>query len=114
MIGGKFNIELDGQTREMAANFGFVEMVEQMVINKPIVQLLDEAINGRMKLTDLVNVIHIALKANKDTRLTRDAIGSEIIRVGSTKFMQTYIELLTYAITGDVELKVDDASDKKK
>lgn len=114
MIDGKFTIELDGQQREMVANFGFIEMVEQSVIKKPIIQLLDEAINGRFHVTDMVSVFHLGLKAARDTRLTRDVIGNEVVKRGSANFMQTYIEMLTYAITGDVELKPDDGVDKKK
>lgn len=114
MMNGMFSITLDDKQYEMLASFGFVEMVEQTVIKKPVIQLLDEALNGRFHITDMVAVFHIGMKANKDTRLTRDQIGNEIVKVGSAKFMQTYIEILTCSITGQAELKPSDDLDKKK
>jgi len=114
MSNGIFTITLDDQAREMAANFGFVEMIEQTVIKKPVIQLLDEALSGKFHITDMVSVFFIGLKANKDTRLTREQIGTEVVKLGSANFMQTYIEMLTCSITGSTELKPSDDADKKK
>lgn len=112
MIGGKFKIDLAGQEREMAANFAFVEMVELQVIKKPISQLVNEAISGNFSVSNLVDVIACGLKANRDTRLTRSEIGEEIVKRGMVNFVQIYIQILTFAITGQAEPKLTEASEE--
>jgi hypothetical protein len=114
MIDGKFYLEILDQKREMLASFGFIEMVEQSVIKKPIVQLLDDALIGRFSIYEMVTVFYCALKANKDTRLTRDQIGEEVAKRGAVHFVKAYIELLTFSLTGATEIKNSDPSDDKK
>jgi len=113
MIDGKFYIELAGQQRELAANFGFVEAIERSDIKKPIVVLLDEALQGKFNISDIVSVFYQGLRANRDTRLDRAAVGEEILKFGVVKFIQLYIEFLTFAISGSTELKAVDADEKK-
>lgn len=114
MIDGKFYIELADQKRELVANFGFIEAVEQSVIKKPIVQLLDEAITGRFSISEMISVFYCALKANKDTRLNKEQVGEAVVNAGSIHFVKTYIEILTFAITGEIEIKPSEQDDKKK
>lgn len=109
-----FKVHLDGQDREMAANFAFIEMVERTVVKKPIIQLLDEVIGGKFSVYDVVDVIYCGLKANRDSRLDRSQVGDEVLKGGVMNFIQVYTELLTYAITGQTEVKGEDTPDKKK
>lgn len=112
MIGGQFKIELAGQERTMVANFAFIEMVEIQVIKKPISQLVNEAISGNFAVSNLIDVIVCGLKANKDSRLGRAEIGDEIIKRGVVNFVKTYIEILTFAITGETEPKLTESTEE--
>lgn len=112
MISGQFKIELAGQERTMVANFAFIEMVELQVVRKPISQLVSEAVSGSFSVSDLVDVITCGLKANRDTRLTRSEIGEEIVKRGMVNFVKTYIEILTFAITGETEPKLTEAREE--
>ena len=100
----------------MVANFAFIEMVEQHVVKKPISVLVSDAIAGTFSVIDMIDVVDCAIKANKDTRLSREEVGEELIKKGVIHFTKTYVDLLTFAITGEKELKpkMVKKTDKKK
>jgi len=114
MINGRFTLDLVGQERTLVADFNFIETIELSTVRKPIFQLLDEALNGRMHLTDMVSVLHAGLKSNGDTRLSRAEIGNDVIAKGMANLVEFYIKFLTYAVTGNSQPKVEENLDKKK
>jgi hypothetical protein len=116
MHNGKFSLALAGQERELYANFAFVEEIETRTIKKPIMALLNDALNGRQFISDMVSVIAAGLHANGDTRLSRAEIGEAVLKLGTARVIETYIQMLTFSITGETEVKTVDATeaDKKK
>ena len=104
-IRGEFSIELDGQARTLKANFDAIERLEGGLFNKPIVEKLYEAGQGRVAFRDVVTLIDIGLQANKDTRLSRNQIGEAVLKAGMANYIKVYIEYLTYCINGGQEAK---------
>lgn len=104
-ISGEFKIELAGQERTMKANFACIEALETQILNKGIFETLTEAMQNKGKFTDITAVIHAGLAANKDTRLNRQEVGQALLEGGLVKYMEVYIEFLTYCITGGVKAK---------
>lgn len=101
-ISGEFHIELAGKKRTLKANFGCIEALETQILQKGIFETLTDAMQNKGRFSDIVAVIHVGLVANKDTRLSRAEVGQAILDGGLVNFMETYIEFLTYCITGGV------------
>lgn len=102
-ISGEFKINLAGQDRVMKANFACIEALETQILNKGIFEALTDAIQNRGRFSDIAAVIHAGLVANKDTRLTRQEVGQALLEGGLVKYMEVYIEFLTYCVTGGVK-----------
>lgn len=113
-LNGIFQLELAGSTRDLKCDFGVVEKLERQVYMRPIMEVLNEAINGKIQITEIVDTIRVGLEANKDTRLSRTEIGQEVLTRGAVTFIEWYLQFLTYAITGKVDLEPTPADDKKK
>lgn len=111
---GIFHLELAGQQRELKCNFSVVERLERQVFKRPIMEVLNSSINGAINITEIVDTIYVGLEANKDTRLSRDEIGQEVMQKGAVNFVEWYLQFLTYAITGQVDLDAQPADDDKK
>ena len=114
-IEGVFSIDIGGSVRETKANFGVVEKLERQLFKRPILSVLNGALNGDIYISDIVDVIDISLRANKDTRLTREEIGQEVTQKGAITYTEWYLKYLTYLITGDDSSEPDavDLSKKK-
>lgn len=104
-IRGEFKITLAGQERTLKSSFDVIEKLETQVLNKGIFETLQQAMANKAKFSDMVSVIHQGLVAAKDTRLSRAEVGAAMVDAGMVTFMQTYIEFLTYCITGGREAK---------
>lgn len=104
-ISGEFQIDLAGQKRTLKANFGCIEALETQILQKGIFETLTDAMQNKGRFYDIAAVIHAGLVANKDTRLTRAEVGQAILEGGLVNYMETYIEFLTYCITGGVRSK---------
>lgn len=102
-ISGEFKINIAGQDRVMKANFACIEALETQILHKGMFETLTDAIQNRAKFTDIAAVIHAGLAANKDTRLSRQEVGQALLEGGLVKYMEVYIEFLTYCITGGVK-----------
>ena len=100
-INGEFDLKLAGTVRTLKCTFRAIETLEKKILNRGIVRTLSEFISGDISFSDVVNIIHVGLAANKDTRLSVEEIGDELIfNGGFDDAVQVCIELLTFAITG--------------
>lgn len=115
-ISGVFKLEIDGTERDLKCTFGVIERLEAHVLKKPIILALNEALNGNVYITDIVNTILEGLKANGDTRFTRDQIGDDVMKNGIASYVEFYISFLTYAVSGDKGLSLEESTEdiKKK
>lgn len=115
-IKGIFTLEIDGKERELKCNLGAVEDLEERVLKRPIIVALNDAMQGAVKVREIVDVIMVGLKANGDTRFKRDEVGEEVIRKGMAHYLELYIKYLTYAVTGEEEPETETVTeeDKKK
>jgi hypothetical protein len=115
-VRGIFPVEIDGTERDAKCTFGLVERLERSVLKRPIIQALNEAAQGLVYTSDIVAVIHEALKENGDTRLTQKQIGEYVFSKGSMNYLEWYIVFLTFALTGETEPSAEEVSeeDKKK
>ena len=114
-ISGEFELELCGSVRTLKCNFGVVEHLERRLFEKPILIVLNDAIQGNIFFHQVIDTIQCGLHANKDTRLTREEIGVYVQEKGIMSFLEWYISFLTYAVTGgNVDESEDNTLDPKK
>ena len=115
-ISGIFEIELNEKTYEAKCNFGVVERLERRILNRSIFEALNDAVNGRIFLTDITDTIHTALLAGGNKNFKRDDVGEAVHSGGMENYVEWYIKFLTYALTGKTEpdLEEDKETDKKK
>lgn len=100
-VNGEFEIKLAGTVRTLKCTFRAIETLEKKILNRGIVRTLSEMVSGDISFSDVVNIIHVGLAANKDTRLDTNEIGDDIISNGSfDQAVKVCIEFLTFAITG--------------
>lgn len=112
-LSGIFTIEIDGADRDLKCNFGVVEALERAVFKRPITKVIDEIVNGEVYISELCDTILTGLKANNDTRFTRDQIGEEIQKRGIGKYAAFYLDYLSYSVFGEDAL-IESVPDKKK
>jgi len=113
-IDGVFQVEIDDVLRDVKCNFGVVERLERNIFKRPIVSVLNEALNENIYFSEVVDTLSLALKANGDTRLSRDELGESVRKRGLIHYYAWYISFLTYAITGGQELETEEVEDSKK
>jgi hypothetical protein len=115
---GKFEIELGETTRELVCNFNLIIHLERNVFGRPLLQVLEELLEQKYYMHEMVSTFYAALKENKDTRLSYEEIGSEIMEKGQINYLAPYITMITYAATGqtpeDLEVEESPKTDKKK
>lgn len=113
ILDGKFTLELDGQERTLIANFLFIENLERRTLKKPILKLLSEAQEGMLGMSDVAEIIHAGLVANRDTRLTKNQIGQLIF--GDYPNMFAFcVEMLAYSIGAEQEEEDIPSEDSEK
>lgn len=112
-ISGLFKVKIDGVERDMKCTFSVIDALENQIFKRPIVSVLNDAINGDIYITHLVYTIIEGLHANGDTRFDVEKVGNEIIEKGAEQYIQLFIEFLTYAISGTRPL-VTKKKQKKK
>lgn len=100
-ISGIFTVNLAGKDREIKANFALIEKLEGGILRKSISRTLEDAINGEVRISEMVSTIHAGLVTNNDTRLSREEVGAEFVANGASKYLPLFVELLAYLITGD-------------
>lgn len=113
-ISGTFEIELLGKKRDVKCTFGAVEALEGAIIKRPLISLLNDALVGNIFFLHVLEVVIQGLKANGDTRFTREEIGQEMLDKGLDTFIPFFIEFLTYASVGSKALQLEPATDEKK
>ena len=113
-ISGLFKVEIDGVNRDMKCTFSVIDALEGQIFKRPIVSVLNDAINGDIYITHLVYTIIEGLHANGDTRFDVDKVGNEIVENGAEKYIELFIEFLTYAISGTRPLVSAKKKQKKK
>ena len=114
MLDGKFKIELLDQGREMCVNFGFIEAIEGRTPRRPIMALLNEAMIGEAFHTDIIEAFYLGLRSNNDKRLSLKEIGDAVVTGGIGNYYKLYLNMLTYALTGNTELETEKSFNKKK
>lgn len=112
-IKGIFPVEIDGVERDTKCTFDVVTTVERK-LGKPITQMLDEALNGRIYMSELVEVMHLGLKANGDTRFPYSELGQIVTDKGLAFYNAWYLNFLTYVLVGDSKPDIVEVEDKKK
>lgn len=118
-INGIFKLEIDGTERELKCDFGTVENLERNLFRRPIITVLNEALNGSINVYEVVDTIMAGLSSNRDNRFDRKKIGAEVVKKGMSNYVEWYLSFLTYAVTGETEAKTEpikeqDSEDKKK
>lgn len=102
ILDGKFTLKLGDQERTLIANFLFIEMLERRTLKKPILKILLEAQEGLLGMSDVAEILHAGLLANRDTRLTKNEIGQLIF--GNYPGMFAFcVEMLAYSIGAEQE-----------
>ena len=122
-ISGIFKLKIDGKERDLKCDFGTIENLERNLFKRPIIAVLNEALNGNINLYEVVDTIMAGLASNRDTRFVREDVGAEVVKNGLTSYLEWYLSFLTYAITGEekpdtVSVNIDTdkktGTDKKK
>lgn len=113
-ISGVFPLEIQGKKRDTFCTFGVIENLERVHFERPVISVLNDALNGKIFVINVVDAVMEGLHANKDTRFDRNDIGEEIIKRGMDEFIAWFIIFLTYAISGDKSLEVNKTVDVKK
>lgn len=111
---GVFPIEIKRTQRDTLCSFFAIERLERSVFKRPIMAVLNEAINGGIYFHEVLDTILVGLSANKDTRFTRDEIGEEMASKGVLAYTEWYIRFLTFAVTGETEVKPEYVTDDDK
>lgn len=107
-IDGEFDITLGGTVRTLKCTFRAIETLEKKTLNRGIVRTLSQLAQGDISFSDVVGIIHVGLAANKDTRMSADDIGDDIISNGTFgQAVTVATEFLTFAITGGQQSKSD-------
>lgn len=109
-ISGTFTVSIGDQDRTMKATFEAIEKLEQR--HGSIMELLDKALNSRLKVSESVYIIYIGLAANGDTRLSYSEVGQYVTDKGLRSVLRVVIEFLTYCLTGGKEGKEDPLEQK--
>lgn len=117
-ISGGFPVTIDGEEYETVCDFGVIEKLERRILNCSIFEALHNAMNGAIRFSDVVDVMHTGMLAAKDTRLNRADLGKKLHKSGFQNYVEWYVSFLTYALTGDSEPETESVSseelDKKK
>ena len=111
-ISGVFKVKINGKERDLKCTFGVIEELEKNIYRRPVVAVLNEAIQGHIYTSEVVDTILEGLKGNRDTRFNREDIGQEILEKGIDEYVELFINFLTYAVSGDKSLEV--SKSKKK
>ena len=103
-INGEFKVILGGKERTLKATFGAIEKLEGGMLPKSIMETLQSVMAGKVTFNDVVSVFMVGIEAfNNDTRMTRQQVGEAIFADGLVHHAKTYMEYLTYCITGGKE-----------
>lgn len=113
-ISGTFELELLGKKRDLRCTFGAIEALEGAIIKRPLISLLNDALQGEIFFINVLEVIIQGLKANGDSRFDRNELGDYILDKGLDMFIPFYIEFLTYASVGSKKIKLEPATEEKK
>lgn len=115
-IAGEFVVEFEGKEYQMKINYGLIERWERKIINRPIFDMLELALNRRAGLSDVAIIFHTAMQEANDTRLTLEQVGQKILQAGMPNFYGLYLTMLNYAFSGEMELEVEetDGDEPKK
>lgn len=113
-IQGVFKVYIDGKDREIKCTWGAIENLERYIIKKPIVSILSDSVNGIRSVSDVIDVIHQGLIANKDTRFNRDVLGEYIIQQGVHNYIDVFDRFLSYGLMGKESIEYDSQPIKKK
>lgn len=111
-ISGEFPIEANGKEYTLKMTYGAAERIEQFIIGRSIMELLTEALNGRAKISDVVNVFYACLSEKDRDNVKKEDFGQAIMSAGLKKYAKTHTSILTYAMTGDTEPKTQTGSKK--
>lgn len=113
-IQGVFKVYLEGKDRDIKITFGVVEDLESFYFKRPLVEVLNDSVNGKIYLKDVVDLIYCGLHANKDTRFSRDQIGEYILTEGLINYKGVFETCLTYSVSGKSAFEVERVDPKKK
>jgi hypothetical protein len=113
-LSGIFPVEINGVKRDTKCNFGVVEKLECDVFKRPIIAVLNDAANGHIFISDVVDTILAGLEANRDTRFNRNDIGGAVVDKGLDFYAEFFIKFLSFAITGKSNLTTEPTASKKK
>ena len=113
-ISGVFEIELDGKIYEAKCSFGVIERLERRIFEKSILEILNDAVNQKIYMSNIVDVVYTSILAAGEKKLSRDDVGEIIFKTGVQKYIEWYITFLTYALTGETEPEIEDVPDDKK
>jgi hypothetical protein len=113
-IQGIFRVFLEGKDRDVKITFGVVEDLESFYFKRPLVQVLNDSVNGKIFLKDVVNLIYCGLHANQDTRFSREQIGEYVLEQGLINYKEFFETCLTYSVSGKTAFEVEPVNPKKK
>lgn len=114
LSGKVISIDMCGQARDLRPNMLALSLTEQKVA--PLQKLLLQADGGELTFDMVVDIIHIAFQANKDTRFTRDQIAEYVWEKSHLNYIQWLAEWLVAILGGEFKESNDSLSeeDKKK
>jgi|AKVG01.1.fsa_nt_gi hypothetical protein len=113
-INGIFQLEIDGQERELKASVGALERLENHIFKRPAEAVLNDCLKDGIMTSTLVDTILVGLHENRDTRFKREDILSEIDKRGKLTFYQFFIEFLDYLISRGNGLEYEESPEDKK
>lgn len=111
---GEHAVELDGQWIVLKASFGNISLFESNVMG--IYEFADNISQGKVKLTDIVNVLYCFQK-DRDNGLDQDTLAEMVISDAPQKSIEAiagFMGVLFGVDDVDVENTSEPADDKKK
>lgn len=113
-ISGEFVLTIEETDYQMKMDYGVIEKLERQILNRPLLVILESALNGVVSISDVTEVLWQCMQRAKDTRLSRVQLGEKLVKNGIANFFDDYINVLNYAITGEMEVKTEPAAESKK
>lgn len=114
MISGIFQISCGDHLLEIKADTAALEAIECRAVKKPATQILEDIVNGRWYVTDIINIVHVGLLRNKDTRRSKVEIGDLLMADGIINHLDVVSNYLVFATTGKTHLDAEEVPETEK
>lgn len=110
----EFPIEIDGKEFVLKPKFSIIKSIEDSnIVNCSVLEFANKAVNGEVKISQLVEVIYLAIKSQKDSP-NREAIGDAILEKGMTEYLSKVGEFISCAFVGAEEYaRLNSSSDEE-